>query len=89
MLYLSSILDLFNGEIVAYSISGKQDTGVVLDTLNQLPVLAGMMLHSDQGSVYTSQAYQEAVEGKGITMSMSRKGMPADKMSLSNRLIPH
>ncbi|WP_258013802.1 hypothetical protein [Paenibacillus polymyxa] len=37
MLYLSSILDLFNGEIVAYSISGKQDTGFVLDTLNQFP----------------------------------------------------
>ncbi|WFB59957.1 IS3 family transposase [Paenibacillus sp. BR1-192] len=83
-LYLSSILDLFNGEIVAYSISDKQDTGFVLDTLGQLPALPGTMLHSDQGSVYTSQAYQEAVKGKGITMSMSRKGTPADNASIES-----
>ncbi|MCM3274353.1 IS3 family transposase, partial [Paenibacillus elgii] len=43
-LYLSSILDLFNGEIVAYSIADKQDTAFVLDTLNQLPDLPGAML---------------------------------------------
>ena len=84
MLYLSSILDLFNGEIVAYSIADKQDTALVLDTLNQLPSLPGTMLHSDQGSVYTSQAYQEAVKGKGITMSMSRKGTPADNAPIES-----
>ncbi|MEK4978550.1 IS3 family transposase [Bacillus sp. FSL K6-6540] len=83
-LYLSSILDLFNGEIVAYSISDKQDTEFVLDTLAQLPTLSGAMLHSDQGSVYTSQAYQEAVKGKGITMSMSRKGTPADNAPIES-----
>jgi len=83
-LYLSSILDLFNGEIVAYSISDKQDTEFVLDTLAQLPTLPGTMLHSDQGSVYTSQAYQEAVKGKGITMSMSRKGTPADNAPIES-----
>ena len=57
----------------------KQDTEFVLDTLNQLPALPeGCILHSDQGSVYTSYAYQKAVKEKGITMSMSRKGTPAD-----------
>lgn len=84
MLYLSSILDLFNGEIVAYSIADKQDTALVLDTLNQLPHLPGTLLHSDQGSVYTSQAYQAAVKGKGITMSMSRKGTPADNAPIES-----
>lgn len=84
MLYLSSILDLFNGEIVACTISDKQDTAFVLDTLNQLPPLSGAMLHSDQGSVYTSQAYQEAAKGKGITMSMSRKGTPADNAPIES-----
>lgn len=83
-LYLSSILDLFNGEIVAYSIADKQDTSFVLDTLNQLPILPGAMLHSDQGSVYTSQLYQEAVKGKGIIMSMSRKGTPADNAPIES-----
>lgn len=84
MLYLSSILDLYNGEIVAYSIADKQDTSFVLDTLGQLPERANMLLHSDQGSVYTSQAYQAAVKEKGITMSMSRKGTPADNAPIES-----
>lgn len=84
MLYLSSILDLYNGEIVAYSIADRQDTSLVIDTLNQIPVQPGVMLHSDQGSVYTSQAYQNAVKGKGITMSMSRKGTPADNAPIES-----
>lgn len=84
MLYLSSILDLYNGEIVAYSIADKQDTAFVLDTLRQLPSLPGAILHSDQGSIYTSLAYQEAVKGKGITISMSRKGTPADNAPIES-----
>ncbi|WP_138185727.1 IS3 family transposase [Paenibacillus alvei] len=83
-LYLSSILDLYNGEIVAYSIADKQDTSFVLDTLNQLPARSNMMLHSDQGSVYTSLVYQEAIKAKGITMSMSRKGTPADNAPIES-----
>ncbi|MEH6941783.1 IS3 family transposase [Bacillus sp. JJ722] len=79
MMYLSSILDLYNGEIIAQTIGFTQDTSFVLDTLNQLPTFPeGCVLHSDQGSVYTSYAYQQAVKEKGITMSMSRKGTPAD-----------
>lgn len=63
---------------VHYSIEDKQDTPFVLETLNQLPSLLGSILYSDQGSVYTSQTYQEAVKEKSIIMSMSRKGTPAD-----------
>ncbi len=84
MLYLSSVLDLYNGEIVAYSIADRQDTSLVLDTLEQLPERTNMLLHSDQGSVYTSQAYQSVVKGKGITMSMSRKGTPADNAPIES-----
>jgi putative transposase len=84
-LYLSSIQDLFNGEIIAYSIGDCQDTEFVLDTLAQLPSLPeGCILHSDQGSVYTSYAYQQEVKERGITMSMSRKGTPADNASIES-----
>jgi len=84
-LYLSSILDLFNGEIIAYTISDTQNVNLVLDTLQQLPVLPqGCLLHSDQGSVYTSAAYQQAIKGKGIIMSMSRKGTPADNAPIES-----
>ena len=77
-LYLSSIMDLYNREIIAYTISDCQDTDFVLDTLNQLKLPKGVILHSDQGSVYTSKAYYQACTEKGIIRSMSRKGTPAD-----------
>ncbi len=63
-LYLSSIMDLYNGEIVAYSIGEKQDTELVLDTLNQLSLPEGSLLHSDQGSVYTSYEYYQCCKKK-------------------------
>ncbi|PNY18306.1 hypothetical protein ASN86_02020 [Streptococcus parauberis] len=50
-------MDLYNREIVAYTISDTQDNDLVLDTLNQLDLESGVLLHSDQGSVYTSHAY--------------------------------
>lgn len=77
-LYLSSIMDLYNGEIVAYSIGEKQDTELVLDTLNQLSLPEGSLLHSDQGSVYTSYEYYQCCKKKNVIRSMSRKGTPAD-----------
>ena len=67
MMYLSSIKDLYNGEIVAYTVGSTQDTAFVLDTLNQLAELPeDCILHSDQGSVYTSYAYQETVKKKEL-----------------------
>ena len=71
-LYLSSFMDLYNREIVAYTISNCQDTNFVLDTLHQLELPQGVLLHSDQGSVYTSKAYYQACIEKGITRSMFR-----------------
>ncbi len=81
-LYFSSIMDLYNREIVAYTISDCQDTDFVLDTLNQLNVSQGALLHSNQGSVYTSKAYYQACTEKGITLSMSHKGTPADNVCI-------
>ncbi len=85
MLYLSSILDVYNGEIIAFTISDHQNVSLVLDTLSQLPELSGnCILHSDQGSVYTSAAYQSEIKKRGITMSMSRKGTPADNAPIES-----
>lgn len=83
-LYLSSIMDLYNGEIVAYSIGEKQDVSFVLDTLSQLPKTTDCLLHSDQGSVYTSYSYQKEISRKSITMSMSRKGTPSDNACIES-----
>lgn len=84
MLYLSSILDVYNGEIVAYKIDNNQGQSLVNDTLNQLYIPEGCILHSDQGSVYTSYSYYQLYEEKGIIRSMSRKGTPADNVSIES-----
>lgn len=43
-------MDLFKGEIVAYSIADKQDNEFVVDSLDQLPAPSGTILHSDQAA---------------------------------------
>lgn len=82
-LYLSSIMDLYNSEFIAYTIGDKQDTDFVLDTFDQLPQTTDCLLHSDQGSVYTSFDYQNQIK-KGITMSRSRKGTPSDNACIES-----
>ncbi|AQQ54000.1 transposase [Planococcus lenghuensis] len=77
-LYLSTILDLFNNEIVAYKLDDHQQTALVTDTLKAALEARGnpegVIIHSDQGSVYTSFAYQDLVKQAHLVSSMSRRG---------------
>lgn len=76
--YLSTIMDLFNNEIVAYKLYDHQQTPLVIDTLKAALALRnnpeGVIIHSDQGSVYTSYAYQAFVKEHDLISSMSRRG---------------
>ena len=84
-LYLSSIMDLYDGQIIAYTIGTVQDTEFVSDTANQLPrILGECIVQMDQGSVYTSRAYQTLLQNKGIPISLSRKGTPADNAPIES-----
>src|SRR5699024_5093052 len=56
----------------------NQNQELVNETLKQLQLEPGTILHSDQGSVYTSYEYYALCTEKGITRSMSRKRTPAD-----------
>jgi putative transposase len=60
-LYLSTIMDLYNNEIVAYKLYNHQQTALVMDTLREALIARGnpqgVIVHSDRGSVYTSYAY--------------------------------
>ncbi|KTT85200.1 transposase [Mammaliicoccus sciuri] len=78
MLYLSSIMHAYNGEIVTYKIGKKQNQELVNETLKQFQLEPSAVLHSDQGSVYTSYEYYALCTEKGITRSMSRKETPTD-----------
>lgn len=76
--YLSTIMDLFNNEIVAYKLYDHQQTPLVIDTLKAAMTSRnnpeGVIVHSDQGSVYTSYAFQNYVKEHHLVSSMSRRG---------------
>jgi len=71
-------LDLYNNEIVAYRLYDHQQTSLVIDTLKAALEARGnpkgVIIHSDQGSVYTSYAYQHLVKEMNLVSSMSRRG---------------
>ena len=80
--YLSTIIDLFDRKVVAYTISKFNNNQLVMDTLNEAlskrKDVSGLIIHSDQGFQYTSFEYKAICESNGITVSMSRKGTPID-----------
>lgn len=88
-LYLSPILDLFNGEVVSYNLSRhpnfKQITDMLEGAFQKLPDKAdNLILHSDQGWQYQMKSYQNLLKAKGITQSMSRKATCLDNAVAEN-----
>ncbi len=77
MIYLCTIIDLFNNEPIAWTVKDSQDRTLSIDTIDALSAkydLRGSMVHSDQGVHYRSNEYVKRLEDLGITQSMSRKG---------------
>lgn len=76
--YLSTIKDLFDGFIVAHQFGRQNSVDLVQRTVRQAcqneKVTAELLLHSDQGHQYTSQAYAVLTGQYNITLSMSRRG---------------
>lgn len=78
--YLSTILDAYTKQILAYQISDSLEVDFVLATVEQLMDLHGnslkedSVLHSDQGCHYTSHRFIELVRNRKLRQSMSRKG---------------
>ena len=73
--YLSPVMDLYNNEIVAWSVSERPGMAQVREMLEMLaPRLEGpALLHSDQGWQYQQRSYRLKLAELGITQSMSRK----------------
>lgn len=78
--YLSTILDAFTREILAYQLSGNMMVEFVLKTVEQLVAEHGSTLddttivHSDQGCHYTSKAFIQKLKDNDFIQSMSRRG---------------
>jgi len=77
-LYLAIVLDLFNREIVGWSIKPRMTADIVTDALTMAwfrrRPAAGLIHHSDRGSQYASHLFQEKLTEYGMICSMSRKG---------------
>jgi transposase InsO family protein len=86
--YLSTIKDLYDGFIVAHLLSPSNSVALVTHTLRLAQqkemVTAGLILHSDQGHQYTSQAYHVLTQQYNITPSMSRRGNCWDNAPMEN-----
>ena len=87
-IYLSPVLDMFNREIISYSISTSPNLQQIRDMLSglfeKLPADARPLFHSDQGWQYQHAEYQRLLREHNITQSMSRKGNCMDNGIMEN-----
>ncbi|VVD79995.1 integrase [Pandoraea horticolens] len=87
-LYLSPVLDLYNGEIIAWQTSEQPDfaliQGMLDKALRRLANHEAPMLHSDQGRAYQMRAYRERPAARGMAQSMSRKGNCLDNAAMES-----
>ena len=86
--YNCSIIDLYDKSVLATLNSKRIDAELAIQTLqialDRNPVKGKIILHSDQGSQYTSRAFTEFCAGKGIQQSMSKAGCPYDNSPMES-----
>jgi transposase InsO family protein len=77
-LYLAAILDLFSRRVVGWAASANNDRALAISALDRAisarAPAAGLIHHSDRGSVYASHDYSRALTEMRAVQSMSRKG---------------
>ena len=86
---LTLFMDIWNNEILSYSLSKKRGDRMtymsglkgILDIKARYPDLE-MILHTDQGSVYSSKSFNELLPLYNIVRSMSRAGTPTDNAAM-------
>lgn len=88
-LYLAVVLDLYSRLIVGWSMQKQMTAELVTDALimaiwRRRPKDAALLHHSDQGSQYTSEAFQRLLDDNGIQCSMSRSGNCWDNAAMES-----
>src|SRR3954464_14751023 len=86
--YLAAIVDLYARLVVGWAVSAVNDRHLTIAALDQAlrrrcPEV-GLLHHSDQGSTYASEDYQELLREHGITCSMSRRGNCHDNAAMES-----
>lgn len=86
--YLSPMLDLYNGEIIAYEVSQTAQYSLIDKMLTRaISRLKGdekPLIHSDQGWQYQMSRYQRVLQEHGLMQSMSRKGNCLDNAAMES-----
>ena len=86
--YLSPVMDMYNGEIIYYTLYEHPVLDMVMEmmqgTVKKVGSSTGAVLHSDQGWTYQNKRYQKYLQENGFRQSMSRKGNCLDNSMMEN-----
>lgn len=84
--YLTSVMDLYSRKIIAWTLTRSMEVSCVVDTINKAKARRNtdkpLVLHSDRGSQYVSQAYRNAAAK--FQLSYSHKGYPYDNACIES-----
>jgi transposase InsO family protein len=87
-LYLAAILDLYSRFVVGWALSAVNDRHLCIQALDRALRRrcpdAGLLHHSDRGSTYASEDYQNELTHHGILCSMSRRGNCLDNAAMES-----
>ncbi|WP_435799593.1 IS3 family transposase [Peribacillus asahii] len=86
--YLASVLDLHSKKIVGYKFSRQMTVELVKQALENAILsqdpLEGLIVHTDLGTQYTSEVFQNQLKKHGMIASFSRKGCPYDNACMES-----
>ena len=87
--YLAAVVDLYNREVIGYSVSRSIDSELTCRALanalqRQGKKSDGLIFHSDRGSQYCSRRYQQMLQENNIRGSMSKAGCPYDNSCMES-----
>jgi putative transposase len=86
-LHLASVLDIFSRRVVGFALSEHHDAQLAYGALAMAVAVrggqvAGVIMHTDQGSEYTAQTFRQACRRLGIRQSMGRPGSALDNAAV-------
>ena len=79
--YLSCVKDAVSGRVVSHITSSGNDLNLAMDTIDTLDPSEDAIFHSDQGSLYFNNLFQNRIKELGYSQSMSRRGNCWDNAS--------
>ena len=86
--YLASVMDLYDRKIIGWAygrnITAELAVNAVRNACLNIPDTRGIILHSDLGSQYTSEEFEDCLKKLGIRHAFSRKGNPYDNACIES-----